>query len=214
MSLEKKYNLGVSPATIRNEMVALTRSGYLKQPHTSAGRIPTPVAMKFYINQLMDEKQMSVAEEVRAKEDVWDSRKDADDLMESAVQALSQKTQSLSVAAMDDGSTWVYGHSKVFGCPELSEAHVCASIFSILEQEKTMADLFFSRLTGASPIEVLFGSELGWDYFDPVGIVASRFRVGNREGAIGVVGSFGLNYPSVIPAVRYFGNLISQLTEE
>ena len=57
-ALDKKYNLGVSPATIRNEMVSLTKSGYLKQLHTSAGRVPTPVAMKFYIDQLMEEKQI------------------------------------------------------------------------------------------------------------------------------------------------------------
>ena len=55
-ALEKKYNLGVSPATIRNEMVALTKLDFLRQPHTSAGRIPTPLAMKFYIDQLMEEK--------------------------------------------------------------------------------------------------------------------------------------------------------------
>ena len=80
-ALDKKYNLGVSPATIRNEMSALTKAGYLKQPHTSAGRIPTAVAMKFYIDQLMEEKQMSLAEEVKAKEEVWDVRDDFDQLL-------------------------------------------------------------------------------------------------------------------------------------
>src|SRR3990172_6835296 len=75
-ALEKKYNLGVSPATIRNEMVSLTKTGYLRQPHTSAGRIPSPNAMKFYIGQLMEEKQMSLTDEVKAKEEVWDSRGD------------------------------------------------------------------------------------------------------------------------------------------
>ena len=73
-ALEKKYNLGVSPATIRNEMANLTKSGFLKQPHTSAGRIPTSGAMKFYVDQLMEEKQMSLADEVKAKEEVWDDR--------------------------------------------------------------------------------------------------------------------------------------------
>ena len=57
-ALDKKYNLGVSPATIRNEMVNLTKLGFLKQPHTSAGRVPTSGAMKFYIDQLMEEKQI------------------------------------------------------------------------------------------------------------------------------------------------------------
>jgi len=69
-SLEKKYNLGVSPATIRNEMSLLTKSGYLKQPHTSAGRVPTSGAMKFYVDQLMEEKQMSLTDEVKAKKEI------------------------------------------------------------------------------------------------------------------------------------------------
>jgi len=60
--LEKKYNLGVSPATIRNEMVDLTQMGFLRQPHTSAGRIPTPLALRFYIDHLMQEKKLSLAD--------------------------------------------------------------------------------------------------------------------------------------------------------
>ena len=53
LALEKKYNLGVSPATIRNEMAYLVDLGYLKQPHTSAGRIPSSSAIKLYINEMM-----------------------------------------------------------------------------------------------------------------------------------------------------------------
>src|SRR5437762_12833664 len=73
-TLEKKHNLSASPATIRNEMVRLTDLGYLKKPHVSAGRIPTPMGMKFYVKQLMKEKELSVAEEVSLKEQVWDLR--------------------------------------------------------------------------------------------------------------------------------------------
>src|SRR3989304_10473687 len=73
-TLEKKYDLGVSPATIRNEMAEMSRLGYLSKPHSSAGRIPTSKAIKFYITELMKEKEMSVAEEVEAKEKIWDLR--------------------------------------------------------------------------------------------------------------------------------------------
>src|SRR3990172_4218401 len=99
-SLEKKYSLGVSPATVRNEMFALTRNGYLRQPHTSAGRIPTPRAMKFYIDQLMEEKQMSVAEEVKAKEEVVGARQDISVLLDEATHELAHITKSLSVATL------------------------------------------------------------------------------------------------------------------
>ena len=211
VNLEKKYPLGVSPATIRNEMAALTGKGYLKQPHTSAGRVPTPKAMKTYINQLMDERALSVTDEVSAKEEVWDSRNDVKALMKDATQALAEKTNYLAVAMLNDGTVYAYGHSHLFDNPEFYDYQLCQTLFGVLEQQKRIRDLFFRHITGATPIEVLFGEELGWEFFEPVGLVASRFQIGDQEGAIGVFGPYRLNYPSVIPTVRYFGNLISEL---
>ncbi|RJR29352.1 hypothetical protein C4564_03380 [Candidatus Microgenomates bacterium] len=212
-TLERKYNLGVSPATIRNEMANLTESGFLRQPHTSAGRIPSPKAMKFYINQLMEEKNLSVTEEVRAKENVWDSRDNTSDLLREATRALADKTHALAVASLDGGEVWSHGHSNVFGNPEFINYQVCQSIFEVIEQERRLKELLFEHLTGLTPIEVLFGEELGWDFFEPVGFVASRFKVGEREGAIGVFGPYRLNYASVIPTVRYFGKLVQELSQ-
>src|SRR3990172_9606534 len=94
-SLDKKYNLGVSPATIRNEMVELTRSGYLRQPHTSAGRVPSPLAMKFYIDQLMEEKQMSLTDEVKAKEEVRQVKDDFNKIIQEATHSLAKATRAL-----------------------------------------------------------------------------------------------------------------------
>jgi len=58
-TLEKKRNLSASPATIRNEMVKLAEYGYIKKLHSSAGRVPTPEGMKFYVKELMKEKELS-----------------------------------------------------------------------------------------------------------------------------------------------------------
>ena len=71
-TIDRKYSIGVSPATIRNEMSQLDKQGYLKKAHSSAGRIPTSIAMKLYVNELMREKELTVADEVSAKEKVWD----------------------------------------------------------------------------------------------------------------------------------------------
>ena len=73
-TLDKKYNLGVSPATIRNEMMRLTELKMLNQPHTSAGRGPTPAAMRYYVDHLMKTKDMSVADEVAVKDKIWEYR--------------------------------------------------------------------------------------------------------------------------------------------
>lgn len=206
--LEKKYNLGVSPATIRNEMSTLTTMGYLKQPHTSAGRVPTPSAMKFYISQLMDEKAMSITDEVRAKENIRVAQTNVDRLMNEVTHLLSENTGSLAVASTEDGSIWSHGFSHVFESPEFMDYQVCQSVFSMIEEVSQLHELFFHRLTGLTPIEVLFGEELGYAFFEPVGIVASRFKVKDQEYALGVIGPFRLNYARVIPTVRYYGELL------
>ena len=214
VSIEKKYDIGVSPATIRNDMADLTTKGYLKQPHTSAGRIPTSLAIKFYINQLMEEKKLSLTDEVQAKENVWDARNNLDQLLKDATQALAEKTHQLAVTTLSDGSKYIYGHSMIFDYPEFTNFEVSRSIFSILEHNRRFNELFFEHLTGATPIEILFGEELGWEFFEPVGVVASRFQIGNKQGAIGVLGPIRLNYASVIPLVRYFGRLIEEIGNE
>lgn len=209
LSLEKKYDLGVSPATIRNEMANLTTNGYLRQPHTSAGRVPTPMAMKFYINQLMEEKQISLAEEIKAKNDV-DHSDSFDKVMSYATRSLANQTGSLAVGATNGGSMWSHGHANVFNSHEFFNHQVCQSIFSILDEQSRLEELFFTHLTGSNPIEVLFGEETGWDYFEPVGIVAARFTSNQKQGAIGIIGPYRLNYSQVIPLVRYFGELINE----
>ncbi|KKQ92110.1 MAG: Transcriptional regulator of heat shock protein [Microgenomates group bacterium GW2011_GWC1_39_7b] len=223
-ALDKKYNLGVSPATIRNEMVALTKSGYLRQPHTSAGRIPSPLAMKFYINQLMEEKQMSLVDEVKAKEEVWDSRDDIDELMDEATHALASRTRSLAIAALKNPTSpnglrgardrfWQAGHSYVFNNPEFAEMAACQNLFSIFDEFDKLDRLFFG-FQSTSPLEVLFGEELGMPELATSGIISTHFSIKGKPGALGVIGPARADYASVIPILRYFGNLIEEVANQ
>ena len=213
-ALEKKYNLGISPATIRNEMVDLTRIDYLRQPHTSAGRVPTPKAMKFYIDQLMEEKQMSVAEEVKVKEDVFEKRQDVDELLNEATNALASVTRSLAVAALDEEEKlWHAGYANIFVNPEFTDIRATASLFSCLEEFQMMHELFFERMTGLSPVEVIFGEELGWPGFGPIGVVGTRFDLAGKHGALGIIGPTRLPYYRIIPVVRYFRDLIEEVAQ-
>src|SRR3989344_2349075 len=84
-SVEREASLGVSPATIRNEMVRLTEMGYLRQPHTSAGRVPTSMGYKIYIQELMKEKELPVMAEVQMKQGMWQRRHHESQLLREAV---------------------------------------------------------------------------------------------------------------------------------
>jgi len=213
-SLEKKYNLGISPATIRNEMLVLSKAGYLKQLHTSAGRVPTPKAMKFYVDQLMEERQMSLSDEVRAKEDVWDARKDFNRLMDEVAHALANQTQSLAVVAIDgEDKLWHAGYSNIFKNPEFANLSQVSGIFSLLDEVERLQELFFAQITGEFPVEVLFGEDIGWPELFPTGIVATQFTVGSKNGILCVIGPMRLRYNMVIPIIRYFGNLVQEIME-
>jgi len=211
-SVEKKYNLGVSPATIRNEMAELTRLGYLRQPHISSGRVPTPLAMKFYIDQLMEEREMSLTDEVKAKEEIWDVRNNLDRLLEEATHALAERTKNLSIAATDEGKVWHAGYRNVFTNPEFSSMGICADLFSLLEEFDRLKELFFVRSSG-NPIDVLFGEELGWTELAPIGVVCAHFNVKGKNVALGVIGPLRLSYSTIIPTLRYFRNLIEEIAK-
>ena len=211
--LEKKYNVGVSPATIRNEMSALTKMGFLRQPHTSSGRVPSPKAIKLYVNQLMEEKKLSVAEEVQAREQVSQGNDNFDHLMHEVTRALANNTHSLAIAATDNGQVWHSGYANILDIPEFYNIDVTIRVLAMIEEARRLQELFFGRAVREEPIEVLFGEELGWPNFEPVGIISCQFTGPEGRGSLGVIGPTRFNYPAIIPILRYFGSLVSQSSE-
>lgn len=212
-ALEKKHELGVSPATIRNEMTALTKEGYLKQPHTSAGRTPTPAAFKFYVSTLMKEEKLSVAEEVAAKEKVWDARHDFGKLMQGVTRALAERTRALAVAATKEGDVYHAGYANILEAPEFYDIDVTRTVLSMLEEVQSLLDLF-EKSFGEEPTHLLLGEELGYEFLEPCGMVFTHFQAGpERSGSLGVIGPSRLYYPRIIPTVRYFGDLIEELAK-
>src|SRR3989339_1695757 len=117
-NLERKYNLGISSATIRNEMGSLTQLGYLKKGHLSAGRSPTSMGLKYYVRHLMTPKNMSVGEEIGVKEKVWDFRNEFERLLKETTHELANRTRSLAVCTTDHGAIYSYGASNLLEEPE------------------------------------------------------------------------------------------------
>src|SRR5580693_5622347 len=72
-TLTQKYQLGVSSATVRNEMAELEAGGYLVQPHTSAGRIPSDAGYRTYVDQLMQPEELAADDRRRIRDDLRDA---------------------------------------------------------------------------------------------------------------------------------------------
>ena len=95
-ALVDRHNLGVSPATIRNDMAALEEEGLIAQPHTSAGRVPTDAGYRLFVDRLDQLKPLSVAER-RAIQTFLDEAVDLDDVLHRAVRTLAQLTRNVAV---------------------------------------------------------------------------------------------------------------------
>ncbi len=212
-TLDRKYGLGISPATIRNEMVKLSEMGYLSQPHTSSGRTPTPKAIKFYVNTLMRERDISVAEEVAVKEQMWDSRKELQDLLRQATRVLSEKTGMLAVAAMDDHHLYHSGYAHILDIPEFFDIDVTRNVLNLIDEASDLCQIW-EHQEGDEPMRILIGDDFGGQAFQPVGMVCTQFQAGQQTGNLGVIGPARLNYPYVIPIVRYVARLINEINQE
>ncbi|MBW1598311.1 heat-inducible transcriptional repressor HrcA [Streptomyces sp. JJ38] len=95
-ALTERHNLNVSPATVRNDMAALEDEGYIAQPHTSAGRIPTDKGYRLFVDRLAGVKPMSVPER-RAVQHFLDGAVDLDDVVGRTVRLLAQLTRQVAV---------------------------------------------------------------------------------------------------------------------
>jgi heat-inducible transcriptional repressor len=95
-SLVERHSLGVSPATIRNDMAALEEEGLIAQPHTSAGRVPTDQGYRVFVDRLSQVKPLSGAER-RAISSFLDGAVDLDDVMQRSVRLLAQLTRQVAV---------------------------------------------------------------------------------------------------------------------
>ena len=212
-TLEKKYSLSASPATIRNEMVRLSELGYLKKLHSSAGRVPTPLGMKFYVKQLMEKKDLPVTEEVILKEKVWDYREQEHQFLKEVTKCLASKTGALAVALTGDGKMYISGYANILNMPEFYEIKVMQDFLKALD-EFEFFHAFLANMQGDDDTYILMGEELGPQLQGPYGFVFSRYTLPTHgSGEIGVLGPTRLKYTSVVPMVKYFGDLIEEVAK-
>ena len=206
--IERKYNLGVSPATIRIEMGKLTDSGFLKQPHTSAGRQPTSIGMRLYIDELMKEKELPVSAEVSIKERMWHERAHYERMLKEAVKALASRCSMLGLAIDQYGQVYYAGAANILDLPEFYDIDVTRTVLSLFDSDPMLQDII-GRAQGSGPIHILFGDELGLEHLNPTGFVFTRYQVGeSASGIVGVVGPSRMNFSLVLPYVKYVRNLL------
>ena len=201
--LAKVFN--VSSATIRAEMAELEHMGFIMQPHTSAGRVPTDKGYRIYVNSLGNEKQRP--NELRA-ERALSARVESGGLPErtirNAVETLVEATSNLGLATIGN-RLYMSGLSNLFGQPEFLDALQVQQVARLLDNLEPW-------LYEAAPNELL-NVYIGHE--NPIGrsagcsLIISRFRSPFSDHSyIGVLGPTRQSYREVMTLVRYAGETL------
>lgn len=108
--LVEHYHLDISPATIRNEMAALTEMGYLRQPHTSAGRVPSEEGYRYFVSQMMHNAELPETVQHTISHQFYQARPDVEQWMTLAASILAHQSQGVSVVTAPHTQQAKYKH--------------------------------------------------------------------------------------------------------
>lgn len=219
--LARRFALGVSPATIRAELASLEELGLLTHPHTSAGRLPTDLGYRYFIESLMPQADLAADERVTLSHQFRQAAQDTDEHLRLAAATLARLTAEAALATFDRmveraEATWTReifydGIDRMLMQPEFSAPERIRDVVSLLSDRSRLAQILPDPL-GAGDVAVTIGSEHGLEALRPFSLVVGRYgRRGGPLGFIGVVGPTRMDYQRAIGAVRCVGALMSDL---
>lgn len=193
---------GFSAATIRNEMAALTDAGFLSQPHTSAGRVPTEAAYRYYIEHSLTD----AAPDLRDFRAVLEDRDSEDQKLRHMARILAREAQG-SVFVSTDDALYVTGLSFLFGHPEFHSPDFLRDVTGVLDAlEERMTDLLtYSR----EPLTVMLGSEN--PLHGECSTMMLRTLSSNEAPVVfGVLGPLRMDYDHVMPLLHGIRKLMQE----
>lgn len=201
---------GVSSATIRSEMAKLEELGFIAQPHTSAGRVPTDQGYRFYVNTLNEthaNEPKALDRGARTIEARVSTHKDrADRAIRSAVDSLVDLTQNLGLATIGD-ELYMSGIGNLFSQPEFMQGNHVQNVARLLDN----LEPWLREAAPNEPLNVFIGSE------NPIGktsgatLIISRFRSPYSDKSyIGVLGPTRQSYDRVMRLVRHTGAMLEE----
>ncbi len=133
-TLTHKYHLGVSPATVRNEMAELEAGGYLVQPHTSAGRIPSDAGYRTFVDELMHPEGLTAAERRQIRDELRDARSELDDLIDQTTRLLGRLSNSLAFVTKPQAEMQVFKHIQLISIGPRTGVAIVVTSFGVSAQ--------------------------------------------------------------------------------
>ena len=209
----KASRVALSSASIRNVMSDLEENGFLQQPHTSAGRIPTVKALKFYVDELLEEY---LAKNSRLTGSTYfPDFSDAEDMMEYISLLLGNKTQQTSFVVFNHRSKKDFQKKIYYGCqsnilnkPEFADVQKVHRFLRALEEKEEFLNKMNDMNEG---LNIKIGTENNIKGLEECSLVASSYHSAQDEcGMVGVIGPVRMDYANMIDIVTTTAHTLSK----
>jgi heat-inducible transcriptional repressor len=198
-NLVEKYKLDCSSATVRNIMAELEEEGFIRQPHTSAGRVPTEAAYKLYLAEVIGKKK---AKKIKDKDlhEIDLALGDGDEAaMRDTAKALAALTDSAVFWAFHKNNLYYTGLSNLFQQPEFVNSGLVYNVSAVIDRMDEIIDNIFEQ-TGEKA-EILLGEANPFGNF--CGAILAKYKRGNQSGLFGILGPMRMDYERNLSLVEY-----------
>ena len=211
--LEKKHKLGICPASIRVEMQKLADAGFISQPHTSAGRIPTDKGYRFFVDdflkkEFLNKKNQEFKIENWTKEEIVDSIK----LLQIITRNLSLFSSNLVLAYLvDQEISWKEGWTKVIKEPEFKDEKNIKSFFEMIDLFEEEIKSLENDFEDDSNINIFIGEENPFAKTKEFSIIFSKccfFE--EKKGMLAILGPKRMNYNTNINSLNFLIKLLEE----
>src|SRR5947209_7823289 len=218
-TIAKRHQLGLSPATIRNTMSDLEEKGYLYHPHTSAGRIPTDLAYRVYVDYLMRPPVVAPAQAQRIRGEL-EGQRDAIEAIPTGpgsselLNILVQEAEELfdvPMAQTGGGPVHLGSTQPLTGQPEFATRAQLQGLLEVTERRDLLRDALAAR--GGEGLTITIGQEHADARLSTFTLVTSTYRFGPLSGVIGVMGPTRMAYDKIAALVNHTSRLVGELLE-
>jgi len=194
--LVEKCKLGVSPATVRNDMVELEEDGYIMQPHTSAGRIPTELAYELELAEISKDKKNLKETELGLLDNLF------------SIEEAGAKQTAKAIAELSNGAVfWAFhkndlyytGLSNLFAQPEFKQSEIVYDVSVVIDHMEEIIDDIFEKIEDGE--QVLIGSKNPFGVF--LSTVLVKYKKDKKSGMFGIMGPIRMDYAHNLALINY-----------
>ena len=208
-SVTKNHHMDASPATIRFDMADLEKKGYIKKPHTSAGRIPSDKGYRFFIDKIMQDIELSEKEEEAIRERLKKVERDYFHAMLGELLSVLCDNASVVISSDKYKNIYINGISRMLKQPEFLTAETACKIIETLEDHLKISDTLneYSHQND-DEISIHIGAENSLKNLRQCSIASAQL---GDNTVIGVVGPTRMNYSRVSSVLKYVSDLFKEM---